>query len=162
MIESYEKLIKMKSIVSSRIEENQKLLEKIEKGLYIEKDFFVEKLILYLNMEMNREYYSYKIKDKYNNIANVLIKRNSNIFKEYIENNEKINFNIEELIDIRKFNNENEIIILSLKDEKNINISYICETLEFETLSYSEKLKDKISQFIDYIINKNINNIIHL
>ena len=162
MIESYEKLIKMKSIVSSRIEENQKILEKIEKSLYVEKDFFIEKLVLYLNMEMNREYYRYKIKDKDNNIANILIKRNSDIFKEYIENNKKINFNIEELIDSTKFNNENEIIILSLNDEENININYICETLEFENLSYSEKLKDKLSQFVDYIINKNINNIIHL
>ena len=32
------------------------------------------------------------------------------------------------------------------------------EILDYKYLSYSDKLKEKLEQFIDYLINKNINN----
>ena len=68
-----------------------------------------------------------------------------------------IEFNVEELIDSRMFDNKDEIIIVDLNFEENLlNLSYLCDSLNYNFLSYSDEIKDKLTTFINYVINKNI------
>ena len=89
------------------------------------------------------------------NIVDILVKKDSKIFKEQIEGKEFLNFNAEELIDSRMFDNKDEIIIIDLNfDENLINVGYLCDSLNYNFLSYSDKIKERLSIFINYIINK--------
>ncbi len=157
MIQSYQKVLEMESVASLKLEQDKKALEKIRKILYQEKDFIIDRLITYLKREIDIDYYKYKIVDIDNNIVDILVKRDSKIFKENIEGKEFLNFNAEELIDGRMFDNEDEIIITDLNfDENLLNLGYICDTLNYNFLSYSVALKDKLSTFINYVINRKI------
>jgi len=157
MIESYKKVLEMESVVELKIEQDKKALEKIRKILYQDKDFILDKLISYLKQELNISYFKYKIIDIDNNVIDILVKENSKIYKENIEGKEFINFNGEELIDNRIFNNEDEIIIVDINfDKELLNLGYLCDSLNYNFLSYSESIKEKLSTFIDYVINKNI------
>ena len=120
MIESYQKILEMESVASLKLEQDKKALEKINRILNQEKDFIVGKLIAYLKKELNFEYYKYKIIDIDNNIVDIIVKKDSSIFKENIENKEFLNFNAEELIDNRMFDNKDEIIILDFNGDENI------------------------------------------
>ena len=157
MIQSYQKVLEMESVASLKLEEDKRALEKVRKILYQEKDFIIDRLIIYLKRELNIDYFKYKIIDNEGNIADIIVKKNSEIFKNKIEGKEEINFNIEELLDSRMFDNNDEIIIIDLNfDEKILNLSYLCDSLTYNYLSYSEQIKDKLSTFINYVINKNI------
>ena len=157
MIQSYKKVLEMESVASLKIEQDKKALEKIRKVLYQDKDFIIDKLIKYLKKELNIDYYKYKIVDIDNNVVDIIVKKDSKIFKENIEDKEYLNFNAEELIDSRIFDNEDEIIILDINfDEKLLNLGYLSESLDYYFLSYSDAIKDKLSTFIEYVINKNI------
>ncbi len=157
MIQSYQKVLEMESVASLKLEEDKRALEKVRKILYQEKDFIIDRLIIYLKRELNIDYFKYKIIDIEGNIADIIVKKNSEIFKNKIEGKEEINFNIEELLDSRMFDNNDEIIIIDLNfNEKILNLSYLCDSLTYNYLSYSEQIKDKLSTFINYVINKNI------
>ena len=157
MIEAYQKLIEMESVASLKLEQDKKALEKTRKILYQEKNFIVNRLITYLKRELDIDYYQYKIIDLDSNIADIIVKKDSKIFKEQIENKEFLNFNVEELIDRRMFDNKDEIIMIDLNfDEKLLNLGYLCDSLNYNYLSYSNEIKDKLSTFINYVINKNI------
>ena len=157
MIQSYQKVLEMESVASLKLEEDKRALEKVRKILYQEKDFIIDRLIIYLKRELNIDYFKYKIIDIEGNIADIIVKKNSEIFKNKIEGKEEINFNVEELLDSRMFDNNDEIIIIDLNfDEKILNLSYLCDSLTYNYLSYSEQIKDKLSTFINYVINKNI------
>lgn len=157
MIQSYKKLLEKESDAVLKLEKAKRELEEIRKVLYQEKEFIIDRLITYFKRELNVDYNKYKIKDMDDNTAEILVKNNSQIFENYIEGKEFFNSNIEELIDNRKFNNEDEIIILDLNfDEKLLNLGYMCDSLDYNYLSYSKNVKEKISMFIDYIVNKNI------
>ena len=55
------------------------------------------------------------------------------------------------------FDNKDEIIITDLNfDENLINLGYLCDSLNYDFLSYSNIIKEKLSIFIDYVINKQI------
>ena len=73
---------------------------------YPEKDFIIDRLIKYLKNELNLEYFRYKVSDIDGNTADILVKKDSKIFKNKIENQEYIKFNVEELIDKRMFDND--------------------------------------------------------
>ena len=60
-----------------------------------------------------------KIIDIDNNVADILVKSDSKIFKQNIEGKEYLNFNAEELIDSIMFDNEDEIIIADLNFDEN-------------------------------------------
>lgn len=123
--------------------------------VYENKQYLIEKLIIYLKKELNYEYTNYTIKDMNNNIADILVKKDSKIFNEYIKGKEYINFEIEELIDKRSFDNEYEIIIINYNFENGINLEYIQNTLKYNYLTYSKKVKEKLETFINYIFEKN-------
>ena len=156
-MESYKKMLEMESVAESKLEEDKKNLEEIRKVLYQDKNFILDKLIIYLKRELNADYYRYKIQDIDNNIADILVKSDSKIFKKNIEGKEYLAFNVEELVDSRMFDNEDEIIILDLNfDESLLDLGYICDSLNYKFLSYSDTIKDRLSTFIDYVINKKI------
>lgn len=159
MIESYKKVLEMESIAELKLEQDKKALQKVRNVLYQEKKFLIDKLIAYLKKELDRDYFKYKVVDMDNNIADIIVKKDSNIFKKNIEDKDFLNFNVEELIDIRMFNNEDEIIIVDLNfDENLINLAYLCDSLNYNYLSYSDDIKNRLSIFVDYVINKKIYN----
>lgn len=128
---------------------------------YPEKDFIIDRLIKYLKNELNLEYFRYKVSDIDGNTADILVKKDSKIFKNKIENQEYIKFNVEELIDKRMFDNDDEIIIIDINfDEGIINLEYLCDSLNYNYLSYSNDVKEKLSIFISYVIKKSANLII--
>ena len=157
MIQSYQKILEMESVALLKLEQDRKALDKIRKILYQEKDFILDRLITYLKRELDIDYYKYKIIDIDDNIVDILVKKDSQIFRDNIDGKEFLNFNAEELIDSRMFDNEDEIIITDLNfDENLLNLGYLCDSLSYNYLSYSEVIKDKLSTFVDYVINKNI------
>ena len=93
MIQSYQKLLEMESIASLKLEQDRKALDKIRRILYQEKDFIIDRLIIYLKRELDIDYYRYKIIDIDGNVADIIVKNDSKIFKENIENKEFLNFN---------------------------------------------------------------------
>ena len=157
MIQSYQKLLEMESVANLKLEQDRKALDKIRKILYQEKDFIIDRLITYLKQELDMDYYKYKIIDIDDNIVDILVKKDSQIFRDNIDGKEFLNFNAEELIDSRMFDNEDEIIITDLNfDENLLNLGYLCDSLSYNYLSYKEEIKDKLSTFVNYVINKNI------
>ena len=158
MIQSYNKILEMESIATLKLEQDRQALEKIKKLLYQEKDFIINKLIIYLERELNIDYFKYKILDIDGNIADILVKKDSLIFKNNIEKKDFLNCNVEELIDNRVFNNKDEIIIIDLNfDEIILNLSYLCDSLNYNYLSYSNNIKEILSTFINYVISKSNN-----
>ena len=156
-MESYKKMLEMESVAESKLEEDKKNLEEIRKVLYQDKNFILDKLVIYLKRELNIDYYKYKIKDIDNNIADIFVKSDSKIFKQNIEGKEYLDFNVEELIDSRLFDNEDEIIIIDINfDENLLDLGYICDSLNYNFLSYSDTIRDRLSTFINYVINKKI------
>ena len=157
MIQVYQKILEMESVAELKLEQDKKALELIRKTLYQEKKIIIDRLITYLKRELDINYYKYKIIDIDGNIADIIVKEDSKIFKENIEGKEFLNFNAEELIDDRIFQNEDEIIIVDLNfDENLLNLGYLCDSLSYNFLSYSNEIKEKLSIFINYVINKNI------
>lgn len=122
---------------------------------YLEKDFIIDRLIKYLKNELNFDYFRYKVSDIDGNTADILVKKDSTIFKDKIENQKYIKFNVEELIDKRMFSNDDEIIIIDINfDEGLINLEYLCDSLNYNYLSYSNDIKEKLSIFSSYVIRK--------
>jgi len=162
MVKSYQKILDMESMIMLRLEQNRKKLDNIRQILYHEKDSIINTLIKYLKIELNKDYFKYKIIDINNNIADILVSQDSEIFKNLIQGNDFFEFNIEGLIDNKIFNNQEEIIIIDLNfEDKKINLGYLCDSLNYKNLSYSERLKNSLTSFIDFVINKKINNNIY-
>ncbi|MBF0926685.1 MAG: hypothetical protein HXK65_01440 [Clostridiales bacterium] len=162
MVKSYQKILDMESMIMLRLEQNRKKLDNIRQILYHEKDSIINTLIKYLKIELNKDYFKYKIIDINNNIADILVSQDSEIFKNLIQENDFFEFNIEDLIDNKIFNNQEEIIIIDLNfEDKKINLGYLCDSLNYKNLSYSERLKNALTYFIDLVINKKINNNIY-
>lgn len=157
MVESYKKVLEMESVTLLKLEQDKKALNCIRKILYQNKKYITEKLIEYLKKETGIKYFRYIVSDINNNVADILVKENSEIFKNNIEGKEFLEFNVEEIIDKRMFNNNDEIIITDLNfDENLLNLGYLCDSLDYNFLSYSNLIKEKLSIFINYVINKNI------
>ena len=157
MIQSYQKLLEMESVAELKLEQDKKALDRIRKTLYQDKNFIIDRLITYLKKELDVDYHKYNIVDLDGNIVDIIVKKDSKIFKENIEGKEFLNFNAEELIDSRMFDNKDEIIIIDLNfDENLLNLGYLCDSLSYNFLSYSDTIKDKLSTFVNYVINKNI------
>ena len=155
MIESYQKILEMESVVALKLEQDRRALNKIQNILYQEKDFILDKLIQYLKRELDNDYFQYKIVDIDENVVDLIVKKDSVLFKENIETKNFLNFNAEELIDSRLFNNKDEIIIVDYNFDQNlINLGYLCDSLNYNYLSYSNEIKEKLSSFIEYVINR--------
>ena len=54
-------------------------------------------------------------------------------------------------------NNTDEIIIIGINSENNyLNLQYLCDSLSYKNLSYSDNLKEKLNTFTEYVLNKNM------
>lgn len=159
MIQAYKKVLEMESVALLRLEQDRKALEKVRKILYQEKDFIINKLITYLKKELNIDYFKYEVLDIDGNVADIIVKKDSELFKNNVEGQDYLKFNAEELIDKRMFDNDDEIIITDFNfDENLLNLGYLCDSLNYNYLSYNKKIQEKLSTFISYVINKNICN----
>lgn len=125
--------------------------------MFKDKEYILNKLVEYLNDELKSEYFRYKVIDLHGNKADLIVKKDSDIFKENIENEEYINFNIEELVDSRIFDNKDKVIITDINTtDEVIDLEYLKSSLSYTFLSYSENLKFMLSNFVKYVIEKNI------
>ena len=157
MMNAYQKLLEMESVTLLKLEQDQKALNRINKILHQDKNFILNKLIIYLNRELDTKYYKYQVVDIDGNIADILVEKNSQIFEEQIKKQECLEFCVEDLIDRRMFKNSKEIIIVGINLDKDlINLAYLYDCLNYRFISYSSDVKDKIFKFVDYVITKEI------
>lgn len=157
MMKEYKKLIEMETEAILKYEKYKKELEELKNILYIDKKYIVKKLIEYLRIVLNEQFSFYRIIDYDYNVADILVKKNSNIFKSKIKDFEFVSFYVEDLINNKKFNNKDEIIILDISyDENLLNLKYLCDSLEYKNLSYSEDITNILNTFVGYILRKKI------
>ena len=122
------------------------VMELLRKILYQEKSFIIDKLITYLKRELNIDYYKYKLIDIDDNIADILVKKDSQIFKDNIDGKEYLNFKT-----ICSYSIFFVATLCSVFAYKYLPLSYgpVLGTLEYifvATLSYiflKEKIKKK-------------------
>ena len=130
-----------------------------ENIIYQDKLFIIDLLIEHLKDKTNNDYFWYTCVDIDLNVTDILVKENSNLFESHFKKNTQLDFNIERLLDKNLFNNQDEIILLDMNfDDNLLDIGYIAASLSYESLSYSENIKNVLSDFIDYIISNNIYN----
>ena len=157
MLDSYKSVSNIIKVLKSEVSENKDELMKMQAVLFQDKDFFVNKIQSFLKEQIDLDYNFYTVNDINGNRAHLLVRQASKIFEKYIDGKEIIEFDIEELIDSRMFDNTNEIIILDLNfDDNLINLEYMCKTFEYYYLSYSDSFKKRLEAFIDYILSRNI------
>lgn len=156
MIKSYKKLLEMESVALLRLDQDKKALEMVHNVLYQKKGTIVEALIKYLKNKLSLDYEHVVVQDIDGNIADVLVRTDSELFVSQLKSKDILEYNIENLIDKRMFNNLNDIIIIDLIGEPEyLNIGYLCDSLEYRYLSYSRELKEKLELFVEYVL-KNI------
>ena len=154
MMDSYEKILKLRQ--NAKSSQNYDLLKKINMILFPNRNKFIKLLVENLKENFNTEYFCYTITDINNNIADIIVKKDSQLFKTYINNTDYLNFDIENIIDKRLFNNFNEILIVNLNFNKDfLDLSYLYDSLQYYYLSYSEELKNNLIFFINSFINEN-------
>ncbi len=157
MIKSYKRLLDMESVATLKLEQDRLVLENLRKVLIQNKSFIVDKLTRYLKNELNLEYKFYVIVDQDGNYADILVKRSSNLFEKYEAVSDSLEFNVECFLNKKMFNNQDDIIILDVNsDNNNINLEYLCDSLNYKNLSYSDEIVARLSFFLDYVINKQI------
>ena len=157
MIKSYKRLLDMESVATLKLEQDRLVLENLRKVLIQNKRFIVDKLTRYLKNELNLEYKFYVIVDQDGNYADILVRRSSNLFERFKAVSDSLEFNVECFLNKKMFNNKDEIIILDVNsDNNNINLEYLCDSLNYKNLSYSDEIVARLSFFLDYVINKQI------
>ena len=82
MIQSYQKLLEMESVASLKLEQDKRALDKVRKILYQDKSFITDKLITYLKRELNIDYFRYKVIDIDGNVADIIVKKDSELFND--------------------------------------------------------------------------------
>lgn len=153
MIKSYKKLLEMESVALLRLEQDKKALERAHSVMYQKKEPLVNALIRYLKNSLSIDYEHIVMQDIDGNIADVLVRSNSELFNTQLKSKDILEYNIENLIDKRMFNSLNDIIIIDLSvDPKYLNIGYLCDSLEYKYLTYSRELKEKLELFVEYVL----------
>ena len=153
MIKSYKKLLNMESVAALKLEQDKLILEKLRNVLKINKFFIIKKLIKYLSNELKIDYKFDMMVDQDGNVADVLVKRDSNLFKQYEASADSLEFNVECFINKKMFNNKADIIILDMNsDEKLLNLEYLCDSLDYKNLSYSDEIVARLKFFLEYVI----------
>lgn len=156
MIKSYKKLLEMESVALLRLEQDKKALEKVYSVMYQKKEPLVNALIRYLKNSLSFDYEHVIVEDADGNIADVLVRINNEFFNTQLKSKDMLEYNVENLIDKRMFNNLNDIIIIDLAGEPEyLNVGYLCDSLEYKYLTYSRELKEKLELFVEYVL-KNI------
>ena len=154
---TYKRILEMESIVLLKLQQDKKALEKIRKKFYWDKSFIIEKLIKYLEKDLGIKYFHYEIVDQDYNFIDLLVKEDSNIYVKEIKDNEFMDYNVENLIDRKYKNNSDEIIIIGINSNDNyLDLQYLCNSLNYKSLSYSQEIKERLKIFTEYVLNKEI------
>lgn len=154
---TYKRILEMESIVLLKLQQDKKELEKIRKKFYWDKSFIIEKLIKYLEKDLGIKYFHYEIVDQDYNFIDLLVKEDSNIYVKEIKDNEFMDYNVENLIDRKYKNNSDEIIIIGINSNDNyLDLQYLCNSLNYKSLSYSQEIKERLKIFTEYVLNKEI------
>ena len=154
---TYKKILEMESIVLLKLQQDKKALEKIRKKFYWDKSFIIEKLIKYLEKDLGIKYFHYEIVDQDYNFIDLLVKEDSNIYVKEIKDNEFMDYNVENLIDRKYKNNSDEIIIIGINSSDSyLDLQYLCNSLNYKSLSYSQEIKERLKIFTEYVLNKEI------
>ena len=157
MSNEYIKLIEKGNNLKLELDKIKDQLNEIENIIYQDKIFFIDLLIEYLKTTTNNDYFWYKSIDIDSNVTDILVKENSELFEKHFKENTQLDFNIERLLDKNLFSTQDDIILLDMNfDDNLLDIGYLADSLEYESLSYSDNLKNTLSDFIDYIISNNI------
>lgn len=157
MSNEYIKLIEKGNNLKLELDKIKDQLNEIENIIYQDKIFFIDLLIEHLKTTTNNDYFWYKSIDIDSNVTDILVKENSELFEKHFKENTQLDFNIERLLDKNLFSTQDDIILLDMNfDDNLLDIGYLADSLEYESLSYSENLKNTLSDFIDYIISNNI------
>ena len=154
---TYKSILEMESIVLLKLQQDKKALEKIRKKFYWDKSFIIEKLIKYLEKDLGIKYFHYEIVDQDYNFIDLLVKEDSNIYVKEIKDNEFMDYNVENLIDRKYKNNSDEIIIIGINsNDSYLDLQYLCNSLNYKSLSYSQEIKERLKIFTEYVLNKEI------
>lgn len=154
---TYKRILEMESIVLLKLQQDKKALEKIRKKFYWDKSFIIEKLIKYLEKDLGIKYFHYEIVDQDYNFIDLLVKEDSNIYVKEIKDNEFMDYNVENLIDRKYKNNSDEIIIIGINsNDSYLDLQYLCNSLNYKSLSYSQEIKERLKIFTEYVLNKEI------
>lgn len=154
---TYKRILEMESIVLLKLQQDKKALEKIRKKFYWDKSFIIEKLIKYLEKDLGIKYFHYEIVDQDYNFIDLLVKEDSNIYVKEIKDNEFMDYNVENLIDRKYKNNSDEIIIIGINsNDSYLDLHYLCNSLNYKSLSYSQEIKERLKIFTEYVLNKEI------
>lgn len=157
MSNEYIKLIEKGNNLKLELDKIKDQLNEIENIIYQDKIFFIDLLIEHLKTTTNNDYFWYKSIDIDSNVTDILVKENSELFEKHFKENTQLDFNIERLLDKNLFSTQDDIILLDMNfDDNLLDIGYLADSLEYESLSYSDNLKNTLSDFIDYIISNNI------
>ena len=91
------------------------------------------------------------------NRVDLLVKEDSNIYVKEIKDNEFMDYNVENLIDRKYKNNSDEIIIIGINsNDSYLDLHYLCNSLNYKSLSYSQEIKERLKIFTEYVLNKEI------
>ena len=154
---TYKRILEMESIVLLKLQQDKKALEKIRKKFYWDRSFIIEKLIKYLEKDLGIKYFHYEIVDQDYNFIDLLVKEDSNIYVKEIKDNEFMDYNVENLIDRKYKNNSDEIIIIGINsNDSYLDLQYLCNSLNYKSLSYSQEIKERLKIFTEYVLNKEI------
>lgn len=154
---TYKRILEMELIVLLKLQQDKKALEKIRKKFYWDKSFIIEKLIKYLEKDLGIKYFHYEIVDQDYNFIDLLVKEDSNIYVKEIKDNEFMDYNVENLIDRKYKNNSDEIIIIGINsNDSYLDLQYLCNSLNYKSLSYSQEIKERLKIFTEYVLNKEI------
>ena len=154
---TYKRILEMESIVLLKLQQDKKALEKIRKKFYWDKSFIIEKLIKDLEKDLGIKYFHYEIVDQDYNFIDLLVKEDSNIYVKEIKDNEFMDYNVENLIDRKYKNNSDEIIIIGINsNDSYLDLQYLCNSLNYKSLSYSQEIKERLKIFTEYVLNKEI------
>ncbi len=131
--------------------------EKYEDLVNCDREKIINLLINYLNEQLGCKYLYSIIEDINGNSADALILEDSELFLKTIEGHDLLSFNVEQLIDDRYTINNGEIIILDLNGSlKNIDITYLVETIKSKHIAYSRKLINYLDMFLDLLVKRKL------
>ena len=145
----------MESIALLKMKQDQQALDKVHRVMFQKKDLMIQALIQYLREQRSDEYEHFVVQDADGNVADILALKGSQLFQTEVSTKDYLEYNIENIIDKRMFDNEKDIIILDITGAgEYLNLGYLCESLDYPYVTYSKELKETLERFVEYVLEK--------
>ncbi len=134
-------------------------IKKYEYIMTWDKNQVIDMLTNFLDESFNCKYLYSLIEDDKGKSADAMVLSNSKLFVDKLEGQDILDYDIERLIDKRYSDNTGEIILLDLNGfSPTINIEYLHDSLQSSYNSYSIPLKNHLEVFVNFLINKRLDN----